>query len=303
LSHVTYISSKDVIRSRRSVLAALLLLLVFVGACGPTQKVTGVSQSSQQATTPYTVPAHREHATVMYCPDITGSYPRDYFRAANHYVADSLDAAVQVNQDGVQVFVTYIDSEPYSFASTPLVFSIPSIGNPGNPPSVFPAPTTGDPYKDPDIQSTANAQMTQTASAWNNSVSTIEAQVAQVHDATKKKTNTLRQLNPKIDSASTSVLGCLALATSRFAANPGDDKWLVIASDMDNNSNIDLSKVQLDHVHVRIIWFACKNAGSCQSTMKTWQAYFAQTGVLPDDLKFYDKGLSEALQPLLSGQV
>jgi hypothetical protein len=96
------------------------------------------------------------------------------------------------------------------------------------------------------------------------------------------------------------VWGCLQLARTRFQQNPGAH-YLVIASDMENNTSIDYtadfqSSQALKDVHVAVVYFYCSNARGCQSTTAQWQNVFTNSGAA--SVKFTDPAGSQSLTNL-----
>ena len=111
--------------------------------------------------------------------------------------------------------------------------------------------------------------------------------------------------NPKIDATATSVWGCLQLARQRFATQTGT-KYLIIASDMQNNTNVDYtsdftSSKALKDVNVHVVYYDCENsgAGACQSLQNKWTGVFNGSGA--KSVQFNDPAQSEALGNLFGG--
>jgi len=99
------------------------------------------------------------------------------------------------------------------------------------------------------------------------------------------------------------VWGCLQLARTRFKQNPGTH-YLVIASDMENNTSVDYtgdfqSSQALKDVNVAVVYFYCSNARSCQSTTAQWQNIFTSSGAT--SVKFSDPAQSKTLKNLFGG--
>lgn len=283
-------------------------ILVIIQACeppgpGPDGNATPVIISTPSVTA-VPNPPHLGFATVQYCADSTGSYPANLFQAANNYIADSINAGIQANEAGFNLYVTYINADPTNPASTPLVFLVPAqLPYPTQPPSPTPFPPNNQGFKNPPATATAATQATLTAwdSSYPSADATITASVNSAKSALASKITTLRNL-PKYSSPFTSVWGCLYEASERFGNAQAGDKWLVIASDMQNNSSIDITKINLHGVKVRVIDFYCSgSSGGCQNTQNQWTSIFVQAGAARGDIHFDQPAETQTLPLLFSG--
>ena len=104
----------------------------------------------------------------------------------------------------------------------------------------------------------------------------------------------LQSWNPKVDNRGTSIWGCLVLATKRLANTPGP-KYLIIASDMENNTCLDCAQVHLDGMKVRVIFFQSDNAVRAQQKQSQWTSDFEKAGANSADISFNDPAASETL--------
>ncbi len=278
------------------IVAAVLLLLV---ACGPTFPD---SETQATLTVPPAIP-HRPTVFLQYCGDNTGSYPRQYFLEANRYIADSLDAAVQLNQDGVTAYITLITSSTYNPKDTVLTVTIPATPNNPPAPSLATPTPSGNPFKDGQVRATAAANTGNEEQQYQATLAANQQLLQQVRTQVHTQTNRLRELAPPTENISTSIWGCLDLASQRLAEKAGI-KLLVIASDMENNTDQDktanfIQSHALKGVAVSVIFYYCQVAVECQQKTTSWQQVFLGAGAT--SVRFVDAGASPTLPPLLQG--
>lgn len=285
-------------RKRFLAVAVASLLLV---ACGTTV--------AKVATTPLpTINAPARPATlVQYCVDDTGSFDRQYFHQANDLVAQNLTNAVLPNSQGLTLYATAITSDTAKSENTLPAFVIPPTGQPPAFPSLTPTPTPGDTdsfnagavkTKIDGANSKQIADYNQQMQDYVNSLQSAQTKVTQ--DAGR-----LHSWNPPVDARATSVFGCLALAQQRFEGASGK-KYLVIASDMANNTCVDCVGLNLRGVKVHVIFFKSNNAVEAQQKQDYWQGIFSQAEVRASDVKFDDPASSQGLSaqsklPLFGG--
>ncbi|HEX3269513.1 MAG TPA: hypothetical protein VHR15_02610 [Ktedonobacterales bacterium] len=283
---------------RRSIFF-LLAALLLVGCDAGLSSTAGASITPA----PTLTSAHRDKTTIQYCVDDTGSYPRDDFHGANQLIAQSLVDAVTPNSDGVTLYATLINSKTGDSSSTLDPFQIPSIAAYPSLPVPIPTPTEGNPISYAKEKQAAQAKNDDAIKAYNDQLANLKKQVEDLKKQVGSDANRLVNLNPAIDRDATSVWGCLQLARTRFAQNPGTH-YLVIASDMENNTSVDYtadfqSSQALKDVHVAVVYFYCSNARSCQSTTAQWQNIFTSSGAT--SVKFSDPAQSKTLTNLFGG--
>jgi hypothetical protein len=244
---------------------------------------------------------HQAYRTIAIGLDISGSYPRPVFEQAKRAVADSIERLVQPNEDGATVYVNWITSNswsPDSAAIPPIV--IPALPTDPAMPALRPAPTpTGDPYQDAQAAKAVKAENARTLANYSALLQQNHTQLALVRSLVKRQTDTLRRLEPPIDTISTDIYGFVERASQRLQGTQGT-AFLVLASDLDNNN---LSQqvqggMHLKHVRVRIIFHYCQNAPECARIDAQWQQVFQQAG--STDIRFLDPGQSLAVPSLFS---
>lgn len=273
-------------RKRLLAVVAASLLLVACGSTVTKMEITPLPTLDAPA---------RPHTLVQYCVDDTGSYDRSYFHQANDLVAQNLINAVQANSDELTLYATAITSDTARSENTLPAFVIPATGK-APPLALTPTPTPGDPdsFNAGAVRTKIeDANATQTVS-YNQQMATYVKSLQSVQDKVKSDTARLHNWNPKVDSSATSVFGCLALAQQRFQGASGK-KYLIIASDMGNNTCVDCVSLKLSGVSVHVIYFASSNAVEAQQKQDYWQGVFTQAGVSASDLKFDDPASSQGL--------
>ncbi len=281
----------------------LLLALLFFSSCG----VLLPGTSLKPAATPPVVTMqpiqapHQAYITIAVGLDISGSYPRFVFEQAKRGVADSIDRLVQPNEDGATVYVNWITDNSWSPDSTampPIV--IPALPADPAEPTLQPAPTpTGDPYQDAQATKAVRAYNARTLANYYALLQQNHAQLALVRSQVKRQTDTLRRLEPPVDTIGTDIYGFVERASQRLHGMQGI-RILVLATDLDNN---DLSQqvqggMHLKHVRVRVIFHYCQHAPVCARNDAQWQQVFQQAG--STDIRFFDPGQSLAAPNLFS---
>lgn len=273
-------------RKRLLAVVAASLLLVACGSTVTKMEITPLPTLDAPA---------RPHTLVQYCVDDTGSYDRSYFHQANDLVAQNLINAVQANSDELTLYATAITSDTAKSENTLPAFVIPATGK-APPLALTPTPTPGDPdsFNAGAVRTKIeDANATQTVS-YNQQMAAYVKSLQSVQDKVKSDTARLHNWNPKVDSSATSIFGCLALAQQRFQGASGK-KYLIIASDMGNNTCVDCVSLKLSGVSVHVIYFASSNAVEAQQKQDYWQGVFTQAGVSASDLKFDDPASSQGL--------
>jgi hypothetical protein len=286
---------------RRLVPLGALCLCLVLASCEAISSTTSTSVTPA----PTVITPHRDAAFAQYCADDTGSYPRADFFLANKLVASSLQQAVVANSDGLQLYATSITSTTFDPSNTLAPFTIPAIAAYPSLPTPLPTPPNDNPVSYSATATAVGNQNNAGITSYNAAVAQKDAEVkadqAQVANDAKRLAP---GWNPKIDSNATSVWGCLQLARQRFATQTGT-KYLIIASDMQNNSNVDYTSDFTTHQYLKgvivdVIYYVCQNgAGACQNLQAQWTHTFTASGA--KSVRFTDPAQSDALGNLLGG--
>ncbi|HEV2236343.1 MAG TPA: hypothetical protein VGR57_06735 [Ktedonobacterales bacterium] len=282
-------------------MAPLVALCLLLAACG--NLLSSVAPKVLITPAPTVTLAHRGPMLVQYCADDTGSYPRGDFSQANHAVADSLVKSVRANSDGIMLYATAITSNTFDPANTLAPFTVPAIANYPTLPTPLPTPSQANPVS---FSATATAVENENStgiSAYNATLATVNNTVATVRGQVSTDVARLTNWAPPIDATATSIWGCLQLARQRFTGQPGA-KFLIIASDMDNNSSVDYTAdftaaQALKDVNVRVIYYYCQAAGQCQDRANSWTPILHNAGAAA--ITFDDPAQSVALPSLFGG--
>jgi hypothetical protein len=278
-----------------------LALCLLLAACA--DPLTSVAPKALITPAPTSTIAHRGPVLVQYCADDTGSYPRDDFALANRSIADSLVQSVRANSDGLVLYATLITSNTFDASNTLAPFVIPAIANYPALPTPIATPSQANPIS---YSATATAVADKNSigiGAYNADVATINTRVTVIRGQVAADVARLTGWNPPIDAAATSIWGCLQLARQRFTGQPGN-KYLIIASDMDNNTGVDYTadftaSQALKGVNVRVIFYYCQAAGQCQDRANSWTPILNSAGAA--SVIFDDPAQSQALPALFGG--
>jgi hypothetical protein len=285
--------------TRRGLVLLLAVLLLLAACDAGISSVTGASVTP----VPTITSAHREKVTAQYCADDTGSYPHEDFRGANRLVAQSVVDAVTPNTDGLTLYATLINSRTFDPASSLDPFIIPAIPAYPTLPAPVATPTQGNPISYEKEKRDAAAKQDAAISAYNDQMAAATKQLADLKKQVTTDTARLVNLDPPVDEIATSVWGCLQRARERFQGVTGK-KYLIIASDMENNTNVDYTTDftrtrALDGVTVAVVYYYCADARTCQSKTAQWQGIFAAAGAA--SATFTDPAQSSVLNNLFGG--
>lgn len=282
---------------------AMLLVLVISGgtiaACtlgpGPQPIATAPTPTAAVRSQPEPV---RPALLIQYCDDVTTSYPRADFQAANALIANALVQSVGANQGGVTLYATAITHNTFDPANTLApVFKVPAIAAYQPTPTVLPTYVPQNPNTDPPTETAiANARATAIAS-YNGGVLSIDQQIQHAQAAVTRDVGRLKTWNPPPDNIATSILGCFQLAAQRFAGQPGV-KLIYLATDFGNNTYIDnaqplVTQHQLAGVIVHAIYFYSPTAVAAAQTETQWCSYLLSAGA--KSVTFNDPSSSQNL--------
>lgn len=280
-------------------LLAMLLACLALAACAASTISAGV----QITPVPTINVPHRGPVLVQYCADNTGSYPISDFHSANKLIATSLAASVGANADGLVLFATRISSNTFSSSNTLPPFVIPATPNYPALPPPLPTPSQANPVSYSATATAVANQQNAAIAAYNAQMATVNAQIATTRTQVATDAKRLTNWNPPVDSSATSVWGCLQLARERLSGQ-ASTKYLIIASDMQNNTGVDYtsdfqSSKALKGTIVHVIYYACQNAGSCESVAASWTHIFTSSGAA--SVQFDDPAQSDAITNLFGG--
>lgn len=225
----------------------------------------------------------RPFITVQFCSDDTSSYPREDFNNANALIANSLIQAVRANEAGLKLYATIIAHntfDPLNTLDPP--FTIPAIPSYPSPPPLTPTPTPFNIVTDRATKIAVVTNNNKRVADYNAQVLSIDKSVQNQINATTQDVNRLKTWNPPIDDVATSIFGCFELAQSRFQGQTGT-KLLYIASDFENNTDIDYTKElvtshELSGVVIHAIFYYSENAVHAQEKINQWCPFLKAAG-------------------------
>lgn len=279
----------------------MVLVIVAVSACNLGPETASGSTNAAQASrvTPMPAVAHRGRLTIQMDPDITGSYPRSLLHQFLQQMAGWIAALPQVNSEPATLYITYLNHAPYLPASSPLSFTL--AGVPDWPQvQTTPVPSCpNQPYACIPAQETVTAHNSAATVTYQQQLQEVKGQLQAAQQKAQQYSQQVQALNPAIDDKATSVYGVLNLASERFSGVTGD-KWLILASDLGNNTAIDEIAPDLTGVHVLVLDLYCTSAVSCSQMKTTWKAVFTRAHVA--SVAFLEPAESQTMQSPWSSQ-
>ena len=288
---------RENIRPYHAVAFTLLpvILLLLTACAGSITTTTARRQPSVPQEQPIIV-AYQPHKTIDVWLDDTSTYPREYFTQAKNALADAIDQSIQVNSGGLVVFINIITSNSWNPDNTLLTIVVPPIGPDPLPPVLQAKQTqTGDPFTDAQAAKKVNDANAQTLAQYQATLLAHHAVLATVRGQVRRLTDTLRNLNPAIDTRGVDLWGMFGRASQRLNAGKSM-RILIIASSLEQNTWRQFAPYEtLWGVHVRVLWHYCLNAPDCIQTDTFWRGAFLHAGAAPD-IKFDDPAQSNALQ-------
>lgn len=130
-------------------------------------------------------------------------------------------------------------------------------------------------------------------------VKQVADQLTAIHTQLQPQLDGLAHWSPARNARNTSVYGCLGLASQRLSGAPGK-RLLVIASDLQNNSSLDVTPgLRLDGVDISVVNLLCTSVPACEATKGAWVGFFRTAGAA--SWSFADPAKTDTLPPLLGG--
>jgi hypothetical protein len=161
-------------------------------------------------------------------------------------------------------------------------------------PQLTPVPSCPiNPYACISAKATVTAANRAANATYQIAIAQVQAQLHAVQESTTEQTQQLLAWRPTVDLRATSIYGVLNLASQRFST-PGGDKWLILASDMQNNTNLDELPPDLTGVHILVLFLQTPDAVARAHTAATWTAVFKRAHVA--SIGFFDPAAS-AIMP------
>jgi hypothetical protein len=258
------------------------LVLVMLVGCSiiPQPSMHSIRQRAQPITA-----AHQPFRVVQFCLDSKPFMPDTYFTAAKNAVADRINQAVTVNQDGLNVYVSLITHD--SFQHDVLAFQVP--GFPADPP----APPHPAPKVNPYANASAQSDYRKAYDAWQANLIAQHQKLAALRAQVKTWSDKLRLLPNPYDNTGADPWGCLDSAATHFT-NVAGEKYLLIASPLVSTTTLQrIDTLSLSGARVRVIWHACipAVASVCETNDARWKQLFLSYGA--QTVTFFDVAQSE----------
>ena len=216
----------------------------------------------------------------------TAAYPRPYFHEAAHALAAGFDQAIQAGYVGAVVSVSLISSNSYDPGNTIESFTIP-------PAPLYPQLVrhhSPDPYIDAQLAKEDERVYQQKVQAFGQLLSRIRAQV---RPFLKK----VAELDPPVDtSGKIDVWGAFNRAAEHLQPEKRSNKYLIFVSTLGNSTWQEFIPYQGfwgAQTHVRVDWYFCTDAPSCQANTAFWQGAFRHGGAI--ESSFNDPAQSRIL--------
>lgn len=282
------------------VLTMALLVMILSGCdLGPGSATGSTNTVQAQSGAPMPAVAHRGRLYIQIDPDVTGSYPRSLLQQFLQQMGSWIGALPQVNSEPATIYITYLNHAPYLPASSPLSFTL--AGVPDWPQlQTTPVPSCpNQPYACIPAQETVTAHNSAATVTYQQQLQEVKGQLQAAQQKAQQYSQQVQALNPAIDDKATSVYGVLNLASERFSGVTGD-KWLILASDLGNNTAIDEIAPDLTGVHVLVLDLYCTSAVSCSQMKTTWKAVFTRAHVA--SVAFLEPAESQTMQSPWSSQ-
>ncbi|WIG60275.1 MAG: hypothetical protein OJF49_003023 [Ktedonobacterales bacterium] len=259
---------------KRSSVLLVLVSLLFFAACD-----AAVTVGKYPTPIPTLNAPQRAQMVVQYCVDDTGSYDRAYLHGANKAVAQSIINSVVPNSQGLTVYATAITHNTFDPTNTLPPFVVQPVAAPPALPALTPTPTPGDSdsFHAGSVRDSVNKANSSVVTAYNQQ---MQSYLDTLHAAQSQTTSDVQRLiswGPSMDTSATSIWGCLGLATQRLQNQPGT-KYLIIASDMQNNTCADCDPINLQGVSVHVIYYQSANAVIAKNNQDYWTPIFTQAG-------------------------
>ncbi|WP_448595610.1 hypothetical protein [Thermoflexus hugenholtzii] len=284
---------------KRMILGVMILVTACIGGVG-TPEVAGSpapfpTPAPSPTATPLPPPTH-----MVICIDRSGSY-QEWTRPALLAIADLIPELV-TSGAGWRIDIRWIEANSYRPEAHIGTFELPPLPPlPGPMPTFTPWPTPENPLER--YEPTREAQATRQAAAEASLTATREWIQRSYQDAHRKAlefAETIRRLQPEVAQRS-DIWGCLIKASELFVSRPNSERWLIIASDMEEAGTQQKNSLKLHGVHVRIVFWKATKAAQARQLRELWTQRFQEAGAA--DVGFFDPslGLDPIRRELLQG--
>ena len=272
-------------------LLVLLAILVTLSACDPLSWL----QDPPDPPTPLPVqptPVHQPYRVIDIWLATTQTYPRTEFSLAKQKIAQSIDDAVQVNSDGMQVTIGLLGGN--SFANAPVMtITIPKIDADPAEPALKPTPTEQyDPFANKDAGDTVAEQNGKATDQYQQDLRRHHAYLDQVRKQVRVQTDQLRSLNPPV-MPTEDIWSAVGRSAKRFQGVQAT-KQLILATDFEAVTYAQfVPDIYLPAVAVSVIFYYNADQQRYEQNMALWKNSFINSGA--SSANFYDDVQSQGL--------
>ncbi len=270
-------------------LALIVLVTALIGCASPFACLTGCVSPPLQPQYTYTPlnTTHIKHKVIVLEDDTPPLQKAQYFTQILNMLADRIDQAIVPGEDGIDVFVSAITSR--SMQNDLLAFHVPAIPPDEPMPILQPVPSEADPGETPthfaDRAAAIQEANTKKTADWQAFLRTNHELLNQVKILAKGYTDKLRAIakHPIVDPVRDDIYGALADASEYFShfQSKNVDKLLLLSSPMQNNTAIDQTQnINLQGSIVRVVFFTCSIASSCDSLKAYWTKELTDFGAV-----------------------
>ena len=234
-------------------IALLSVFLLLSTACASSIATSTARRQTQVTQEQPIIAAYQPHKTIDVWLDDTNTYPREYFTQAKNALADAIDQSVQVNSGGLVAFINIITSNSWKPDNTLLTIIVPVLGPDPLPPVLQAKPTPiGDPFTDGQAAKKVKDANAQTLTQYQEALHGHHAVLTHIRAQVRRLTDTLRGLNPAIDTSGVvDMWGMFGRASQRLNAGKSM-RLLLIASSLEQNTWRQFAPYEtLWSVHVR----------------------------------------------------
>lgn len=260
-------------------LALIVLVTALIGCASPFACLTGCVSPPSQPQYTYTPlnTTHIKHKVIVLEDDTPPLQKAQYFTQILNMLADRIDGAIVPGEDSIDVFVSAITSR--SMQNDLFAFHVQAIPPDKPMPVLQPVPSEADPGETPthfaDRAAAIEEANQKKIEDWQAFLKANHQLLNQVRTQVHLYTDQMREIakHPIVDPVRDDIYGALADASAHFShfQSKNVDKLLLLSSPMQNNTAIDQTQnINLQGSIVRVVFFTCTIAPSCDSLKAYW---------------------------------
>ncbi len=265
------------IMNRYKYVALLLgfMLVILTGCANPLSCLMGcVSQKPPQQYTFLPInTSHIAHKVIVLEDDTPPLQKAEYFTQMLKMLADRINASIIPGEDGIDVFGGAITHK--SIQNDLFAYYVPPIPPDKPMPMLQVCPTEATEGETPthfsDRVAACELANKKAIEEWQSFLKTNHQLLSQVRAQVKQYTDAMRSIKPVNDPVADDIYGALADASAHFSHFSSEEKILILASPLRNNTTVDYSRnISLKSVAVRVTFFTCDTTSECDNTKAYW---------------------------------